>query len=150
MESTVNYPSIVIGVYATIKSLKIVIFQIMSKKVIVVGNCCIKKFLPKNKQCRTCDICCQPHKNRKVNHCNQCRLNFCYDCDTLLKNKAYKRCYDCHIKKYIYINIYTIYKNNMTPLSETITCNCIRPHSLVKAVRRLVRASPEPSLSKPH
>ena len=72
-----------------------------SKTFIVMGNCCIKKFLPKHKQCRTCDICYQPHKNRKVNHCNQCRLNFCYDCDTLLKNKAYKRCYDCHVKKYI-------------------------------------------------
>ena len=39
----------------------------------IIGNCCIKKFLPEGRSGRTCKICIQPHKNRKNNLCNVCR-----------------------------------------------------------------------------
>jgi hypothetical protein len=41
--------------------------------ILIIGNCCIKKFMPKNKSCRTCEICSKPHKNRKDNKCKECR-----------------------------------------------------------------------------
>uniref|UniRef100_A0A6C0BA18 DM2 domain-containing protein n=1 Tax=viral metagenome TaxID=1070528 RepID=A0A6C0BA18_9ZZZZ len=41
--------------------------------ILVLGSCCIKKFLPKTKSSRTCEKCGDPHKNRKVNRCNKCR-----------------------------------------------------------------------------
>jgi hypothetical protein len=40
---------------------------------LIIGNCCIKKFIPKDKQGRTCGICKSPHRNRKDNFCNNCR-----------------------------------------------------------------------------
>ena len=64
----------------------------------VLGNCCIKRFLPRDKQGRTCEVCSEPHKNRRVNRCNVCKVKYCYDCDILLKNESYKRCYECHVK----------------------------------------------------
>lgn len=44
-----------------------------TKDVIVVGNCCIKRFMPREASGRTCTICSKPHKNRKNNYCNDCR-----------------------------------------------------------------------------
>ena len=32
-----------------------------------MGNCCIKRFMPEGKSGRTCEICEEPHKNRKDN-----------------------------------------------------------------------------------
>jgi len=40
---------------------------------LVLGNCCIKRFLPNETSCRTCQICKKPHKNRKDNLCHNCR-----------------------------------------------------------------------------
>ena len=42
-------------------------------KIMVLGNCCIKKFLPKNLSGRTCRVCKKPHKNQKDNLCHECR-----------------------------------------------------------------------------
>jgi uncharacterized protein (DUF3820 family) len=43
------------------------------KEIIVLGNCCIKRFVPK---CgRTCEKCGENHKNRKNNLCNKCRIH---------------------------------------------------------------------------
>ena len=39
----------------------------------VVGSCCIKRFIPTGKNL-TCEKCHAPHKNRKNNLCNMCRL----------------------------------------------------------------------------
>ena len=39
----------------------------------VVGRCCMKRFLSKDKQNKTCDQCNMPHKNRKDGFCNDCR-----------------------------------------------------------------------------
>jgi len=40
---------------------------------LIMGNCCIKRFLPTEHSGRTCSICEKPHRNRKDNLCNSCR-----------------------------------------------------------------------------
>ena len=40
-------------------------------KILVVGNKCIKKFTPNYN--RTCEICGETHKSRKVNRCKNCK-----------------------------------------------------------------------------
>lgn len=47
--------------------------NLFTGELVVVGNCCIEKFLPEDHQHRTCGRCNQPHKNRKDNYCNACR-----------------------------------------------------------------------------
>jgi hypothetical protein len=59
---------------------------------IVLGNCCIKRFIPKNG--RSCSTCGGPHKNRVVNRCNDCRVGVCDGCDVDI-DKRYKKCYTC-------------------------------------------------------
>lgn len=64
---------------------------------VTMGNCCIKKFVPKNT--RTCDICDAKHTNRIVNRCNNCRVNHCDGCGIkhiLYKNKL---CDECMFKQ---------------------------------------------------
>ena len=39
----------------------------------IIGNCCIKKFLPEGRSGRTCKICIKPHSNRKYDLCNVCK-----------------------------------------------------------------------------
>ena len=67
-------------------------------KFLVVGNCCIKRFI--KKATRTCDTCGEPHKNRTVNRCNQCRLTKCDKCGKKC-NEEYKLCYLCAKEKII-------------------------------------------------
>jgi len=81
------------------------------RKIVVIGNCCIKRFLPRDSQGRTCEICEKPHRNRKDNLCKDCRkkkedekkrfddFKICgnNDCEKLIKKK-YKYCYSCYIK----------------------------------------------------
>jgi hypothetical protein len=43
-----------------------------NENLIVLGNCCIKRFILKNG--RTCERCEQPHKTRKNNYCKSCNL----------------------------------------------------------------------------
>lgn len=62
------------------------------EQTLVLGNCCIKKFIIKNT--RTCEMCDKPHKNRKVNRCNDCRAGICDDCGKQC-NEKYKKCYSC-------------------------------------------------------
>ena len=47
--------------------------NIITGEILIVGNCCIKKYLKidTSKKCQKCD---KPHKNRKDNFCNTCRL----------------------------------------------------------------------------
>jgi hypothetical protein len=42
-------------------------------KLFVVGNCCIRRFLPCDNQGKTCLDCRMPHQNRKDNYCSVCR-----------------------------------------------------------------------------
>ena len=68
-----------------------------SIELLVLGNCCIKRFLPKEKSCRTCENCGTPHRNRKLNKCNDCKRGICLKCfnnfESLNENRYY--CYDC-------------------------------------------------------
>jgi hypothetical protein len=51
-----------------------------TRKLIVLGNCCIKRYIPDSG--RTCERCGEPHKNRKDNRCNSCRLVYkCIRCN---------------------------------------------------------------------
>jgi len=43
-------------------------------KIVVIGNCCIKRFLKKENQGRTCERCEKPHRSRKDNFCKECRI----------------------------------------------------------------------------
>jgi hypothetical protein len=61
-------------------------------EILVLGNCCIKKFI-KNKT-RTCSTCGEPHKNRKVNKCNHCRIGLCDICERHI-DESYKTCWGC-------------------------------------------------------
>jgi hypothetical protein len=61
-------------------------------EILVLGNCCIKRFVPKNS--RTCQVCGEPHKNRVVNRCNDCRKGICDKCDKRC-SESYKTCYNC-------------------------------------------------------
>ena len=62
------------------------------KRLVVIGNCCIKKFLAK---CgRTCELCGEPHKHRIGNLCKACRVGRCWICGDTVK-KQYKRCLPC-------------------------------------------------------
>ena len=65
--------------------------------IIVLGNCCIKKFLPENKSSRTCEKCKEPHKNHIVNRCNDCRYGLCDKCNIKI-NPKYKICAKCDTK----------------------------------------------------
>jgi len=61
-------------------------------EIIVLGNCCIKKFITKNT--RSCSVCSNTHSNRIINKCNTCRLLYCRKCDKRIYN-GYRFCYRC-------------------------------------------------------
>ena len=62
------------------------------EKIVVLGNCCIKKFVPKSS--RTCSKCGKEHKNRTVNRCNECRIGVCDKCGGTC-DRRYKICLQC-------------------------------------------------------
>ena len=63
------------------------------EELLVLGNCCIQKFVAKCT--RTCERCGDPHKNRIINRCNNCRdKGFCKNCKTKIDEK-YTLCYTC-------------------------------------------------------
>ena len=65
------------------------------KDILVLGMCCIKKFIPKST--RTCEKCGKPHKNRVVNRCNECRLGVCDGCGIEIE-EWYNKCLTCKYK----------------------------------------------------
>jgi len=66
----------------------------VTNEVIVLGNCCIKKFIPKSM--RTCGMCGEPHKNRKDNYCNDCRKHLA---EQKRRNKIKKVVWDKYHEK---------------------------------------------------
>ncbi len=48
--------------------------NIRTKKIYVVGNECINKFVDPTMQGRLCKRCKEKHKNHKDNYCNKCRI----------------------------------------------------------------------------
>ena len=73
------------------------------EELLVLGNCCIQKFVAKCT--RTCERCGDPHKNRIINRCNNCRVTsgWCsYTCKNIgICKKGKERCNPdfemCHI-----------------------------------------------------
>ena len=64
-------------------------------EILVIGNCCIKRFMKHSG--RTCKVCKSPHKNRKDNLCNICRLiKFCKKPNCYIPAVKYiDYCYQC-------------------------------------------------------
>jgi len=56
--------------------------------ILILGNCCIKKFIPMST--RTCTYCKSQHRNRKNNICNDCRKKNIVTIDTLMPFGKYK------------------------------------------------------------
>lgn len=77
-----------------------------AENIVILGNCCIKRFLTKENQGRTCERCEKPHKNRKDNFCKECRTKKerdekrkkqetqCQSCNKIIR-KQFKYCYPC-------------------------------------------------------
>lgn len=72
------------------------------KEILVLGNCCIQRFIPKCS--RTCEMCGEPHRSRKVNRCNKCKkiqaqptVGLCKTCNKKI-DVRFKNCYSCHVK----------------------------------------------------
>ncbi len=65
-----------------------------AQRILVLGSCCIKKFLPKEKGSRTCEKCGEPHRNRIVNRCHACRVGICDGCNRDIPEKR-KKCHRC-------------------------------------------------------
>lgn len=63
------------------------------EEILVLGNCCIKRFISKSG--RTCELCDEPHQNRIVNRCNDCRVGVCDKCSKEC-NPKYKLCFQCY------------------------------------------------------
>lgn len=66
----------------------------------VIGRCCITKFLPEENQGRTCSICKKPHQSNKDNFCKDCRPKipkgrFCEECGDSHHNRKDNLCNNC-------------------------------------------------------
>jgi len=59
---------------------------------VIIGNCCIKKFLAKSG--RTCELCGEPHRHRIGNLCKACRVGRCWTCTKPIDRK-YTSCWTC-------------------------------------------------------
>ena len=67
-------------------------------RIIVIGSCCIKRFIPI--KTRTCELCGKPHKNRNTNKCNDCKIvpkkgKICVLCAKPHRNRIVNKCDDC-------------------------------------------------------
>lgn len=67
--------------------------NIHSKEILILGNCCINRFV--EKKGRTCKICGASHKRRLIDRCFDCSVGVCEKCETPC-NPYYKRCHQCH------------------------------------------------------
>lgn len=69
-------------------------------QMLILGNCCIKRFIPPELSGRTCELCKNPHKNRKYNLCNDCKVTYkrCDGCNEYFefRRKSHKYCLDCY------------------------------------------------------
>jgi hypothetical protein len=71
--------------------------NINTKKIIVCGNCCIKKFCKVSG--RSCGKCGIKHRNRLNNYCSTCRIGLCLECYKPIE-KIYKKCFECKWSKF--------------------------------------------------
>jgi hypothetical protein len=61
---------------------------------VVLGNCCIKRFIPKDLASKTCSVCKKPHRNRRVDKCNGCRDDLCITCNRPYSGRGLY-CWNC-------------------------------------------------------
>jgi len=68
--------------------------------IIPIGRCCINKFIGPNR--RRCEICHEPHRNRKRNMCKTCfKISKCKGCQEILgRDEPYRAERMCRICKY--------------------------------------------------
>ena len=115
------------------------------KQLLTLGICCIKRFIPKEKQGRTCECCGCSHQNRTNNLCNKCReerrkcecCGYCYyhqnktnnlcsicrEKPTRYKNnKLTKMCLDCRIDIDI-CSKYSYCSDCIDDIKQTLLCN---------------------------
>jgi len=101
------------------------------KKALVIGNCCIKKFVPKENRERRCTKCNEKHRNIKDNYCKKCR-ELCKNngCNNLKKSKYTEQCIEC-IKKKEKVDSWKSYcDKNKGIIRNCIDCN--KPCGLYK------------------
>lgn len=86
--------------------------------ILVLGSCCIKRFIPKDNRGKRCQRCNNPHRNNMIDMCSSCikddikrekerereynRIKKQTDCEKCIKvimEGKYKRCYECNMKK---------------------------------------------------
>jgi len=74
--------------------------HIKTGKILVCGNCCIKRFLPTEQRGRTCDRCQKPHRNRNINLCNECKVEWhnCEICAKLCSKECGNLCFECRTR----------------------------------------------------
>ncbi len=88
-------------------------------EILTLGTSCVKRFVKHH--CRTCEVCKGPHKNRKVNLCNDCKEGRCLKCKKPCNSK-YKQCYACSNPDMV--GICSICKNKCNPnFKNCYTCN---------------------------
>ena len=91
--------------------------------ILIIGNCCIKNFVPKENQGRHCSKCNNTHKNRKDNYCNDCRkLCMNSNCYNLKKDKWKNYCEDCAEAKLKADNWQRYCNNNKGVIRKCIDC----------------------------
>jgi hypothetical protein len=100
----------------------------------VVGNCYIRKFLPRDNQGKTCSDCRMPHMNRKDNYCTPCREKRdgrrCNECGEKQKKSEVGYCPDCRAgfgRR--------MYENRM----KEITRIALRPMNIDEYLRKIDR-----------
>jgi hypothetical protein len=94
--------------------------------ILIVGNCCIKKFIDKSS--RTCEHCNAPHKNRSLNYCNTCKeyvkrgyTEKCLSCNSLSRSLSKtNKCDTCNKGSCFKCN-----KNIDPKFKYCYTCNLI-------------------------
>jgi hypothetical protein len=67
------------------------------RRILVLGSCCVEKFIPSGLK-RVCSKCNKPHRNIKINKCNDCRIGYCDKCNTTI-DPNYKVCYRCKVRR---------------------------------------------------
>jgi hypothetical protein len=66
---------------------------------LTLGNCCVKRFISKENQGRTCERCGEPHRNRKDDKCDDCRMLKCRNCPLYSEPEKFGLCSACSLLK---------------------------------------------------
>jgi len=95
--------------------------------ILILGNCCIKKFIDKSS--RTCEICNRPHRNRSHNFCNDCKKDYikCKKCKIYCKiEKGFNVCEPCKNKACLGCNAKFKYLNSEQKCIDCSAIPCVK------------------------